>query len=288
MKKFTFILLAAVLLVFSACSRDPVPDSSEVSPRETLAGEYSVEVEYSYVEKLDSIEDVARYATNIITATLVSVEDFNGYVSVYRFNVKEDYTNNTPDEVYMYDAYNSSYVIGHTYYLFLCSGESALYPHTIYTTVVKDLIIDTDKTTTTTSLGGNDFIAATNEVSESIENSITLDIVGAKVDAALSVSDSLDKEFLSDSADIIAEVRVSSEVNANIYASTYAVEVISLLKGPSDAVPSSLNLPPDLDPGKTYFVFLKETPDGGTYSLFSRAYPVMDTASVSVEEFLVG
>ena len=83
-------------------------------------------------------------------------------------------------------------------------------------------------------------------------------------------------------------MRVSSEVNANIYASTYAVEVISLLKGPSNAVPSSLNLPPDLDPGKTYFVFLKETPDGGTYSLFSRAYPVMDTASVSVEDFLVG
>lgn len=129
MKKLSIFLVFISLISLVACGKN-VPMTTKTPQK----------VCNSYVSDVNSMDDIVRYSTNIVEATLTSTEDFDGFVNVYTFEVITDYTKNTPNSIHMYDEYNSKYVIGHTYYLFLCKGESALYPHTIYTTVVKDLI----------------------------------------------------------------------------------------------------------------------------------------------------
>lgn len=107
------LFFASLLLLLSACAK-PVQQTRST-------------VEFSYAEDLTSLEDVMRYTSNIVRAKLESAEDFDGAVQIYQFSVTEDLTGNTPDEIHVYDAYNSGYVEGHSYYLFLCAGESALY-----------------------------------------------------------------------------------------------------------------------------------------------------------------
>lgn len=246
-------------------------------------------VECSYVEDLNSIEDVMRYSTNIVKAKLTSVEDFDGTLGVYIFDVLEDYTDNTQSEIHMYDAYNDAYMVGHTYYLFLSSSESALFPHTIYTTVVKELIIDeaTTSDVVTASINSSELTVFSDGIEEQIEGAAAQGTVAEYTDAPIFVSNADDIVTAANLADVIAEVSVSNEVNANIYSSTYALNVVAMIKGPVTAVPASISLPPDLDPNATYYILLKETPDGdGTYSLCSRAYPAVYSASNIAEDLL--
>lgn len=113
MKRCVF-LFVPLLLLLTACARPA--DQSHAT------------VEYSYAEDLTTLEDVLRHSTNIVRAKLESAQDFDGAVQVYLFRVTNDLTGNTPDEIHVYDAYDPAYILGHSYYLFLCSGESALYP----------------------------------------------------------------------------------------------------------------------------------------------------------------
>lgn len=278
MKKIFLVALSSVLLLFiTACGN--TPNSAQTSP---------ASVEYSYVEDLNSLEAIMRYSSNIVKAELTSVEDFNGTLSVYTFRVSEDYTNNTPNGIHMYDAYNDAYIVGHTYYLFLSSGESALYPHTIYTTVVKDFVIDDDATSmAVTSVNGNDISVSPANIADRIESAVASNIVAEKVTEPTLISNSTSIESVSASADVIAEISVSNEVNSNIYSSAYAVSVVSMVKGSAASVPSSMILPPYLDQNTTYYIMLKESPnEDGEYSLFSRSFPVIPSASNNVEKLL--
>lgn len=278
MKKiFLVTLTLALLLLLTA--RGNTPNSTQSSP---------ASVEYSYVEDLNSLEAIMRYSSNIVKAELTSVENFNETLSVYTFGVSVDYTNNTPNEIHMYDAYNGAYIVGHSYYLFLSSAESALYPHTIYTTVVKDLIIDDSVTSmATTSVHGNDISVSPANIADQIESAVSSNIVAEKANEPTPVSNSTNIESVSSSADIIAEISVSNEVKANIYSSTYIINVISIVKGSAASVPSSMNLPPDLDQNMTYYIMLKESPyEDGTYSLFSRSFSVIPSTSNIAENLL--
>lgn len=278
MKKIFLVALSSVLLLFiTACGN--TPNSAQTSP---------ASVEYSYVEDLNSLEAIMRYSSNIVKAELTSVEDFNGTLSVYTFRVSEDYTNNTPNEIHMYDAYNDAYIVGHTYYLFLSSGESALYPHTIYTTVVKDFVIDDDATSmAATSVNGNDISVSSANIADRIESAVASNIVAKKATEPTLISNSTSIESVYASADVIAEISVSNEVNSNIYSSAYAVNVVSMVKGSAASVPSSMILPPDLDQNTTYYIMLKESPnEDGEYSLFSRSFPVIPSGSNNAEKLL--
>lgn len=219
----------------------------------------------------------------------MSVEDFDGAIGVYLFEVKEDYTKNTPKEIHMYDAYDDAYIVGHTYCLFLEQSESALYPHTIYTSVEKELIIDMNTDTATASIARSDVVIDAQNVSERIEDAFSSDILGEKIEEIIPISESSDIEDVATSADIIVEVQITPEINSNKYVTIYDVDVVSLLKGSANDVPSSLALPPDLDTEKTYYIFLRETPKkDGTYSLFSRTFPAVDSTSVDVSELYIG
>lgn len=279
MKKIFLFALTFALFLLTACGNaaDSTQASSTPAP-----------VEYSYVEDLNSLEDIMRYSSNIIKAELTSVENFNETLSVYTFEVSIDYTNNTPNEIHMYDAYNDAYIVGHTYYLFLSSAESALYPHTIYTTVVKDLIIDDSVTSiATASVNDNSIAVSPANITDQIESAVSSNIVAENANEPDPISNSTSIKSVSASADVIAEISISNEVNANIYSSTYKINVVSMVKGSMTAVPSSMNLPPNLNPNATYYIMLKESSyENGIYSLFSRSYPVISSASNIAESLL--
>lgn len=281
MKKFSCFMLAWFIISLTACGHTSSSTQATLSPS---PGEYS----YSYEEDLTSIEDIIRYSTNIVQAELISIEDFDPALIVYTFDVSEDYTNNTPNEIHVYDAYNDAYILGHSYYLFLSSGESALYPHTIYTTVVKDFIIDEATfSMVATSVNDSNITVSSSNLVDQIKTAVSSGIVAQSADTPNLISNSNKIESVSASADIIAEVRVSNEVNANIYSSTYIIEVVSMLKGSAADVPSAMNLPPYLNQNTTYYILLKESPYGdGTYSLFSRSYPVISSTSSIADDLL--
>ena len=275
MKNPFLFIVPLLLLLLSACGDNSESVSTQPPPKG--------HVEYSYVEELTTIDDVMRYSTNIVKAKLLSIEDFDGIVSVYIFDVSEDYTDNTPKRIHVYDAYNSAYIAGHTYYLFLESGESALYPHTIYTTVLNDFIIDDNSVSATTSaVNDHDITVSVSTIDEQIKSALSLNIVAKNIDGdvkkRISNSDSI--KSISSSADVIAEVRLSNEANANMYASIYNVEIVSMVKGSATAISVAMNLPSNLSQAQTYYILLKESANkNGEYYLFSRTFPVISSTS---------
>lgn len=239
---------------------------------------------YSYLEEFNTLDDILKYSSDVVKATLVSTEDFDGRINVYLFNVEENYFGDASNEIHMYDAYNEQYIIGHSYYLFLCGSESALYPHKIYTTVVKDFILDEMSLGTEVFANGDEIAVNTLEIESAVSDAVTNRVVGEKAEEAAYVTNSDDIREISGEADVIAEIQVFSEMHSNKYSSTYSLEVLNILKGPEGAVASHMNLPPDLDPDTTYYVFLKEDPEcPGNYLLCSRVYPVADTAVFTAE-----
>lgn len=246
------VLLLIPLLLLTGCARP--------------ADQPHTTVEYSYAENLTTPEEVMRYSTNIVRAKLESAQDFDGAIQVYLFTVTDDLTDNTPDEIHVYDAYDPAYIPGHSYYLFLCSGESALYPHTIYTTVVKEWILDADA-------------PEASDLPRTVADAMARGLLGDKLDppTALSTSDNIRE--VAAQAHAVTLIRVRDEQPANPYASLYAAETLSTLKGPADAVSAYLTLPPGLTPGGTYYIFLQNT--NGAYTLFSRVFPAVDAQTVT-------
>lgn len=264
MKRCVF-LFVPLLLLLTACARP--------------ADQPHATVEYSYVEDLTTLEDVMRYSTNIVRAKLESAQDFDGAVQVYLFRVTDDLTGNTPDEIHVYDAYDPAYIPGHSYYLFLCSGESALYPHTIYTTVVKEMILDADAPEAVTAVGSHDMAVPLSDLPRAVADAETRGLLDDKIDPPVVLSTSDNLREVAAQADVVALVRVRDEQNANSYASLYAAETLSTLKGSADAVPAHLTLSPGLTSGDTYYVFLQNT--NGAYTLFSRAFPAVAANTVT-------
>lgn len=277
MKKYFVFLVLVLLLSVTACSQN--------NTRENHLTEKINPISYSYDDNLKTLNDVISYSTNIVKATLLSIDDFDGAVKIYSFEVNEDYTQNTPDLICMYDAYYEEYAVGHSYYLFLCATENPLYPHTIYTTIVKELIIDTTSSQVSTTVNASEINVKTAQTETIILNAVTEDVVGTRVQSGPGISVSSDISAVSTEADVVAEIRVTSEVPSNMYASTYTVDLINLLKGSETAVAPAMSLPPNLNPNTTYYVFLKEdSNNAGVYCLFSRAYPAAEvTTSITSE-----
>ena len=99
MKKYTILCVFLLLgICLSGCSK-------KVSTGNSNYEEMS-RVEHSYRSDMNSLDAVIEYSTNIVKARLISYEKFDEAILVYTFAVQRDYTNNTPDIIYVYDAYN--------------------------------------------------------------------------------------------------------------------------------------------------------------------------------------
>lgn len=279
MKKLILTSILCLFIALSFCLKPQflISNSQEVSTK----------INYLYDEKPQNINDAIELSTNVVKATLLSKEDFDGNVDVYLFSVDEDYTSNTPSEINVYDAESDNYIVGNTYYLFLEGTDIALYPHTIYTSVKKDLIIDVTLAQIF-NLDNNDTIQElTKETEEKIINTNVNDVFNTRMNGSdLTVSDDINIASIVEEADIVAIIQIYEEENANKYASSYKVNLINTLKGGiNDAIGQYMILPPNLHENTNYYVFLKEDPaNPGTYLLFSRVMPVLEAAEDTISE----
>lgn len=282
MKKLVFILFMSLALF--GCGGTNTDSAS--------MPDYQIStVEYSYKERYQTLDEVIDHSDCIVKATLVSSEDFNGYINEYYFTVDEDYIGNGSSEVYMYDAYNPEYIEGHTYFLFLSKNDVALYPHPVYTTVAKGFILDLEDVVAQTEIMGTSVTIELNEVEEEIQQNIA----GTSIYAVESdfieteIMDGTDISNISEMADIIGKIRVSNEEKGNKYASAYEIEVVGMLKGNEDAIATHMFLPSDLEEDRDYYVFLKESSENaGEYLLFARDIPLVEvteevTATLSLD-----
>lgn len=269
MKKRILVFSLFLLLGSSACSH-------EVSP--VLSSGFTEQLSST---ELNTLDDLIDYSTNIVKAELISVEEFDPYTSVYSFSVEKDYTGNTQTDIHVYDLYDDRWRLGASYYLFLECYESALYPHPIYTTIAKGLILDAGSFQKASVPDGTLSISP-QAVPASVENAVKAGRAGTKAAPSAPLSSASNVQALSSDADLILAVRISQERQENPYVSSYTPEVLSILKGPSGYEPPlSILLPPHLEPDTTYYLFMTEDPAvPGSYALASRRFPAADASSL--------
>lgn len=219
MKKFLFIIL--ISFAVSGCDMAKY-DSGNLKTEELSA------VEYSYKEQYTTLNDVIESADCIVKATLISIEDFNGYINEYCYFVEKDYMENAETEIYVYDANNEAYIEGHTYFLFLQKDDVALYPHSIYTSIAKDCVLDIEFPSVETEIMGTLVTVELEDVEEKILEKIEENNRdAARMDATeVQIMKGRNVSEISDAADIVAEICVSNEEKGNKYVSAYEVEVI--------------------------------------------------------------
>lgn len=269
MKPYVAIALC-LLLGLTACSAQQVPPEGPSSF-----------VEVCSLVELDTVEDFVPYSTNIVKARLTSMEEFDGYTYVYLFDVTEDFTENTPQQVHVYHGYDPQYAIGDSYYLFLQGTDLATYPHTVYCTTAHDLGF-LDAKGVRAHRGSIPGWRAKDVISRAIQAGH----VGAEVEGLLpKVSFAEDIGQVAKEADVIARVRLSQRETINKYVSNYEVQLLEIVKGPEGSVAAYITLPPDLDQGKEYYVFLAEDPEiKGEYYTFSQVYPALEVSAETTAE----
>ena len=271
MKKYMVIVLG-LLFCAAACSAE--------QPEAEAPGSY---VEYSSYVELNTIDEIAEYSTNIVKATLTSMEVFDGGTYVYLFDVTEDFTENTPQQIHVYHRFDAQYTVGTSYYLFLHGADLVPYPHTVYSTTVPDLdFLDAEGVQTLSGEGTRRSSQAEDVISRAAQK----ETAGSAVEGMFpKVSFTEDISQVADEADVIARVRLSQRENINQYVSNYEVQLLEIVKGPEGSVAAYITLPPDLDQGKEYYIFLAEDPEiKGEYYTYSQAYPVLEVSAEATAE----
>ncbi|MCI9467378.1 MAG: hypothetical protein HFE99_09750 [Ruminiclostridium sp.] len=271
MKKYMAIVLG-LLFCAASCSAE--------QPEVEAPGSY---VEYSSYVELNTMDEIAEYSTNIVKATLTSMEVFDGGTYVYLFDVTEDFTENTPQQIHVYHRFDAQYTVGTSYYLFLQGTDLALYPHTVYSTPEHNLgFLDAEGVQTLSGEGTRRGSQAEDVISQAAQKGT----VGSAVEGMLpKISFTEDISQVADEADVIARVRLSQRENINQYVSNYEVQLLEIVKGPEGSVAAYITLPPDLDQGKEYYIFLAEDPEiKGEYYTYSQAYPVLEVSAEATAE----
>lgn len=280
------VIVAVVAVIFFVKSPllsgevDGTTDANESQESTRLS------IEYEYDVAFENTDDICKYSSNIVKAKLLSKDLFDPAVDVYHYEVIEDYADNTPDEIYVYDAYDSRYVVGNTYYLFLESNESALYPHTIYTSAIKKTVLDADETTEKKTDNGKISVVPS-DVPNIAKSAVERKIVGTKTSKAIELSSSTELADIANEADVIAEIKLSGEHTSNEYSSNYEISDCKVVKGEKEdfVAPNSISLHPGLKKDTAYYVFLKYG-ETGDLVLFSREIQVVEKSEIDVEKII--
>ncbi len=270
MKKIIFVGIAGVLVVGLAILGIKLfLDDSHQYPKAII--------EYQRIFPIDTLEALSACSSNIVKAKLSKIDDFDGTICMYTYKVTDDYTDNTPDKIIVYDAYYEGYEKGHSYYLFLHGTENALYPHnTVYTTVLKKLVLDT-KTEKVVLSQKTGYTIEVKSLPVIIEKQVLAGNVGAKIGTRLVVTESKSLSEVFDISDYVARIKIAYERNVNRYISSYETSFIEALKGSGDYIPRAMALQPGIDTSKEYFIFMKKIPgDTGEYVVFDRNYTVIE------------
>lgn len=236
--------------------------------------------EFCTTVELKTLDDLLDYSTNVVKARLTSMEEFSGGTYVYLFDVTEDFTENTPQQIHVYHSFDPQYTAGTSYYLFLEGTDLVPYPHTVYSPTSHDLgFLDAKGVRT---LSGED-ISRASPAEDVIAQAVQENPVGAAVEGMLpKISFAEEISEVAKEADVIARVRLSQEGNINKYVSIYEAQLLEIVKGPEESVAPNLILPPELDQGKEYYVFLARDPQlEREYNTFAHYFPVLEVTEAN-------
>ena len=253
-----------ISVAFCSCSSD---EETAYEKRQS----YNIQMQ-SETKPAETFEDIMSASDNIVKAKLLSGKSFSGAYR-YRFSVITDYTDNTPNEIYVYTPYDEDYIEGHTYYLCLNKAEQPLYPHSIFTVAYVGLILDEDNENVRITKNSSIEIAKAEKV---ISDFVLKHNSYYKVSSDGIVSYANDLSELDEEADAIAEIKLLSEKRVNEYVSLYEIDTVNMVKGNMNYMAQYMSLSPNLELDKNYYVFLKLDPDSDTdYVIFSKNRPAV-------------
>lgn len=278
MKKIIAVALLSVALLASGCDKN-----SESEVTSNLNCDKSTAIEYQYLEDFDNISGIFEYSTNIVKAKLFSIEPFDGSYYVFKYRVETDYTKNTETYIHVYDAACEKLIVDESYYLFLEVKTHPLYPHKIYTTVLKNVVFNAADTATEFAIKGEVFSLKGTEMDDIIKKAIEKDLVADKINTSqflvTSATNSIDDA--AKKAEVIIDMKILKEYPENKYVSLYKIEKIGTVKGDDRELSNLLQLKPGLKRNISYRVFLKRTPEGGGFMIFDRNYQAVEGVSDS-------
>ncbi len=244
--------------------------------------------EYEYAVPFNTVYDIIIRSDSMVKATMVSVEDFDGYCYVYQFSVEEDYAGNAEKTINVYEADNKLFEKDGSYLLLLCRNETIFYPHPIYTSVYKEFLA---------KLSPEKLFVMDGEKLKTSEEAIIKEIKtaldgyreknGPDYNSLISYSEDIAKD--AEQADLIGKVRVYNEFPVNRYASSYHIEHLETLKGEGE-VWNTQALAPELKSDAEYYIMLKIDPEFGEANFqFSKKYTCVAVDSEdgkALEEYL--
>jgi len=214
-----------------------------------------ITVEYSMEHPYETLEDLLNEATHVVIGTIDDKETLGKWEEKYTMSIEESYLNAVDSEsIDVYEA-SGSLETGKKYVLFLEASESEYYPRTVYTSVVKDSMLEVSD--------GN--IVNLNKYTS--ENQTLKELVkifkkqGVKAEKSKTKRKVVDKfanhEAIIDSADVIIAVSVKNINEFNKFVSNYEVEVKKEYKGSIGDI-KRLTLPTGIDEDGEVVLFLKE------------------------------
>ncbi|MCL1913075.1 MAG: hypothetical protein FWG10_04175 [Eubacteriaceae bacterium] len=270
MKKNLAIVFVLSLCIFLAsCSANGIPekilDNTGLVINTTRAAD---------PEGLEGLEYLLAHSTNFLRAKLIGIEQFDDFAYELHYEVVENYAGYAPGEITVYEMYvEGRHIIGGEAHLMLYGGNSAYYPHTIYTSIDKDFFVQEG---TPAEIGGREYSLEQliNEAQKS-EASGELGKRSREYSEApsgsmglQSFSESMGLEGAYSEADVVLEVLLGPEQQLNKYVSDYTIVEASIVKsGQADgqiyAEGDLIMLPPGLGQNVPYCILLKENARGG-------------------------
>jgi len=250
------MLLCLCIILYNTITKDAQLNASVDEVNIQLSQKYPIE----------SLDALVKESMCIVVGTVIENEEISEHEEKSIFVVEKTYINPIEDEdIDVYEV-KGTLEVGKQYVLFLEAHESALYPRTIYTSVIKDSMI---------LLEDNSISKKTKYINEDVDIKKLIKYFeklkkndGKQKKKSIVIDEYSDYESLIESADVIIEATVLENQKFNKYVSLSDINVKREYKGSIGDV-DNLILPSTVKNDMDYMIFLKVV-DGQSYTLVTR------------------
>ena len=224
-----------------------------------------------YAVNIDSFEEMCEWSDTIVKAKYIRRESFNEYTDIFVFKPEEDFIGNVDEKrIHVYEVKDSSFIEGKSYYLFMASFRSPLYPHVSYArTRINFLVGEVGKGDSRQYTFYNDYSLGLDKVDD-ISKYIETEIIAK--DAYMKPENN--EESLDDAinnADAIYKIKMESVKQVNRFVSSCTYSVTETLKerysvSKSKELPSVL-VPASAKKGDEFIILVKYNEDYQNYEI---------------------
>lgn len=262
---FIFVLSSLILtFALASCSQQPVIEKN---------------ANYSYTKKFENIYDVIKNAEYVVIGEIKEAEEYNEHGSKFSLQIEKILKGNIDST--QIDVYESTRLLetGKSYMLFLNEFNSPVYPDTVYTSIVKECIleIDGDKFLDNNFVDKdykNDFKKLLTDIEKSKEIKAQ---TGSKKEKVVNTFKNTEELYLN--SDIIIHAKIKELEEVNKFVVRTKVDILENLKGNLDSE-RYLYLPSNVQASGEYLLFLKDGKN--QYNLSSRNISIISTKDIEI------